>query len=90
MLGVHLLHDHILLQLLRGLGLHAFEHQIGLLKAALADLSLLLFVDALIKVLHEGPRAARFLEQERDLVIATTNEGGGIQEGPAEEGVAFI
>jgi hypothetical protein len=55
MLGVHLLHDHILLELLRGLGLHAFKHQVGLLKAALADLSLLLFVYALIKVLHECP-----------------------------------
>jgi hypothetical protein len=53
--SVHLFHNDIVLQLLRRLSLHALEHQVRLLEAALANLCGFFLGDAFIQVLDERP-----------------------------------
>ncbi len=90
MLCVHLLHYDVILKLLRGLDFHALEHEIRLFEAALADLDLFFFRDALIQVLNEGPVRALLLKEEWDLVITTTDEGLRVDKVSAKERVSLV
>jgi hypothetical protein len=90
MLCVHLLHYDVILELLRGLDLHAFEHEIRLFETTLANLNLFFFCDALVQVLNECPVRPLLLEKEGDLIITATYESLWVDKVSAKERVSLV